>query len=203
GQPVALGAVVVLDPAESAGDAEAPDAALRARLRKLLAPHMVPGRILALADLPLSANGKTDRAAVAAALDQAAGGPSAAPPAPPRSDLERMIMMVWGELLGGARFGVHDEFFALGGDSVQATALVARLRDELDTGDVSVRMLFAAPTVAGLAQRMRAVESNPGRLDRVASIAWEIAGLADDEVDARLEELPGAGDEPSAAGAGR
>ncbi|EIV91084.1 amino acid adenylation enzyme/thioester reductase family protein [Frankia sp. QA3] len=205
GRPAALGALVVLDPGAQPGVDPGVDpgaepaggpAAIRASLRGLLPPHMVPDRVVAVPELPLSANGKLDRRAAAALLEREPGGPRPQP-SPPRSDLERMILLVWREVLGGGEFGVTDEFFALGGDSVLATRLVARLRDELDTAEVSVRMLFGAPTVAALAQRMRAVETTPGRLDRVASIAWEIAGMSDDEISARLvdgvDEVDGAG----------
>lgn len=196
GRPAALGALVVLgsgaDPADAPrADAGVEPASIRAGLRDLLPPHMVPERVVAVAELPLSANGKIDRRAAAALLQRESGGPRPRPSAP-GSDLERMILMVWRAVLGGGEFGVTDEFFALGGDSVLATRVVAGLRDELDTDEVSVRMLFGAPTVAALAQRMRCAETAPGRLDRVASIAWEIAGLPDDEV-ARLVDGSDAG----------
>ncbi|KQC36602.1 thioester reductase [Frankia sp. ACN1ag] len=182
GRPAPLGALVVGDPGADPADGPA---AVRAGLRGLLPPHMVPDRVVAVPELPLSANGKVDRRAAAELLEREDCGPRPQS-SPPRSDLEKMIMMVWREVLGGDAFGVTDEFFALGGDSVLATRVVTRLRDELDTGEVSVRMLFGAPTVASLAQRMRAAEIAPGRLDRVASIAWEIAGLSDDEIAVRL-----------------
>ncbi len=166
--------------------------AIRDRLRTVLPPHMVPDRVVTLERLPLTANGKIDRASVGALLERAAGAPAAAR-TPPRTDLERVVMKTWQELLavpGGdaPEFGVSDDFFALGGDSVLATALVARLRQELDTVDVSVRTLFGAPTVAGLAERMRQAETALGRLERVAAIVLEIAALSDDEVAARLDE---------------
>ncbi|WP_462202507.1 salicylate synthase [Frankia sp. CcWB3] len=187
GRPSALGAVVVPDAGDGPVDPADPvdPAAVRAGLRAVLPPHMVPDRVVAVAELPLSANGKIDRKAVGAILERDLDGtrPAAAPPG---SDLERVILSVWREALGLDEFGVTEEFFALGGDSVLATAVVARLRDELDTGDVSVRMLFGAPTVAALARDLRAAEPTPGRLDRVAAIAWEIAGLSDDEIEERL-----------------
>ncbi|MCK9875558.1 salicylate synthase [Frankia sp. Ag45/Mut15] len=185
-----LGAAVVLDPRFS----DTPDAAggaqdepvevwLRGQVGGLLPPHMVPDRIVVVPALPLSANGKIDRTAAAALLGSAADG--ARPVTAPSSDLERVILLVWQDLLGDT-CGVTDEFFTVGGDSVLATSVVTRLRDELDTSEVSVRMLFGTPTVAGLAAAMRTAERTPGRLDRVASIAWEIASLSDDEIELRL-----------------
>jgi mycobactin phenyloxazoline synthetase len=146
---------------------------------------MVPDRIVVVSELPLSANAKIDRRAVTALLAAELDGPRPAAKAP-RSDLERVVLAIWQQVLKLDGIGISDEFFALGGDSVLATALVARLREELDTNGASVRMLFGAPTVATLADSMRAAETIPGRLDRVASIAWEIAGLNDEEIEAQL-----------------
>ncbi|WP_238441268.1 amino acid adenylation domain-containing protein, partial [Frankia sp. AgW1.1] len=185
GRPATLGAVVAAEP-------QADPAAIRAALRSVLPPHMVPDRVVVVAELPLSANGKIDRKAVGALLARELDAPRPSS-RPPGSDLERVILAVWREVLGVGECGVLDEFFALGGDSVLATAVVARLREELDTGEVTVRALFAAPTVAGLAEQLRAAETTPGRLDRVASIAWEIASLSDEEIEARLLDGADAG----------
>ena len=192
GRPPSLGAVVVL---AAGGDPAAAPEAVQEGLRALLPPHMVPDRVVVAEQLPLSANGKIDRRALGALLARGLAGPRSAA-APPRSDLERVILAVWREVLGLDEIGVDEEFFALGGDSVLATAVVARLRDELDTGDVTVRMVFGSPTVAGLAAGLRAAEATPGRLDRVAAIAREIAALSDDEIKARLRERTGADGEP-------
>ncbi|WP_274535180.1 salicylate synthase [Pseudofrankia asymbiotica] len=199
GRPPVLGAVVALAAGTDEARAPAP-AAVQAGLRALLPPHMVPDRVVAVAELPLSANGKIDRRAVGALLEREPAGPRPAS-APPRSDLERVIQAVWREVLGVDEFGVDEEFFALGGDSVLATSVVARLREELDTGEVTVRMVFGAPTVSGLADTMRAAEATPGRLDRVAAIAWEISALSDDEIEARLLDATGQAGSPDQAGA--
>ncbi|MCA1675110.1 MAG: phosphopantetheine-binding protein, partial [Actinobacteria bacterium] len=105
--------------------------------------------------------------------------------------LERAITRIWASVLpvgDAARIGVTDSLFSLGGDSVLATAIAARLRDELDIPAVSVRMLFAAPTIAGLTDEILATEQTPARLERVAEIFLEIDALSGDEVDAQLGE---------------
>ncbi|CAI7975799.1 mycobactin phenyloxazoline synthetase [Frankia sp. Hr75.2] len=198
GHPAVLGAgVVPATPAtgeadgggggggESSGDGAGIAGAVREGLRRALPPHMVPDLVVALDSLPLTANGKIDRRTVTAAVEQAVAG-RATDHAPPRTDLERVVHNVWHEVLGVAEFGITDEFFALGGDSVLATALVTRLRDELDTTAVTVRSVFGAPTVAALAERIRAADTVPGRAERVAAIALEIAAMSDDEVAAEL-----------------
>ncbi|MBL7497663.1 AMP-binding protein, partial [Frankia sp. CN7] len=178
-------------------------AAVREALRLALPPHMVPDRVVVLGELPLTKNGKIDRRAVGALLAGPVAGGEAARSAP-RDDLERVLLKIWREVLAAADPGVSDEFFALGGDSVLATALVARVREELDTEDVSVRALFGAPTIAGFAEALRRVEPSPGRLDRVASLVLEIDALSDSEVEALLAATPGGepGTEPLAADRG-
>ncbi|MCK9900693.1 salicylate synthase [Parafrankia colletiae] len=186
GHPAALGAGIV--PAGAPAGTEL-SAAVREGLRRVLPPHMVPDLVVTFEAMPLTANGKIDRRAVTAAVRRAVGG--SGDHTPPRSDLERVVHTVWREVLGITEFGVADEFFALGGDSVLATAVVRRLRDELDTTAVSVRSLFAAPTVATLADRIRAADTVPGRSERVATIALEIAAMTDEEVADELGDVGG------------
>jgi len=176
---------------------------LRASAADLVPPHMVPDRVVVLDALPLTANGKLDRDA-ARELVERAGRPVTGQQ-PPRDELEQAIALVWadslrlaepGELgvaepgeLGVAEpgeLGVTDDFFAVGGDSLRATTVVSSLREALDTSAVSVRMLFAAPTVAGLAERLRAADPT-GRLDKVAALYCEVAAMSDDEVAAALD----------------
>lgn len=109
----------------------------------------------------------------------------------PRTDLEKVVALVWADVLGVAEVGVTDEFFALGGDSVIATSLITRLRESLDTAEISVRMLFAAPTVAGLAAKMLEAEEEAGRLAQVAEIYLEIEALSDEDVVSALEDVDG------------
>lgn len=69
----------------------------------------------------------------------------------PRTELESQIAEVWQELLGIQQVGVEDSFFDLGGDSLLAIRMVARMRDSLGA-ELPVQDLFDAPTVAGLAE---------------------------------------------------
>ncbi len=95
-------------------------------------------------------------AAAAAALD-----PPAPPSRPPgsgshagaRDERERVIRELWQELLGIDPVGIHDDFFELGGQSLLASQLCARLTQRFGR-DVSVRLLFEAPTIAKLAARL-------------------------------------------------
>ena len=68
-----------------------------------------------------------------------------------RNDIEETIAGIWSDLFGIARIGVHDNFFALGGHSLLATRLASRVRQAFQVS-LGLDALFAAPTVAGLAE---------------------------------------------------
>ena len=88
---------------------------------------------------------------------------------PPEGELEQAVAGIWQQLLGIEQVGANDNFFELGGHSLLATELAARLRQAFDV-DVSLRSLYEAPTVAGLA---RAVED---------LLIAEIEGMAEEDV---------------------
>ncbi|HEY9415765.1 MAG TPA: phosphopantetheine-binding protein, partial [Pseudonocardia sp.] len=151
-----------------------------------LPSHMLPRTVVVLDTLPLTANGKIDRPVVTRLVAEAAGadsdGDSDETGPGPRTPLEQVVAMVWREVLERDRIGVEQSLFSAGGDSVLATVIVARLRELLDTAEVSVRMMFGAPTVAGLAAAMTAASSDPQRLAAVAEIVLEVHTMSDDEV---------------------
>jgi amino acid adenylation domain-containing protein len=136
------------------GDAEAPTGAeLRAFLRERLPEYMVPAVFTWMDALPRSSSGKLDRRA----LPEVDAGADGAEFVPPRPGLEQRIAAVWQDVLGIERVGAHDDFFDLGGQSILATRLVARLRGELGI-DVPIGILMQAPTVEALARAVEAGE---------------------------------------------
>ncbi|MGW4246588.1 phosphopantetheine-binding protein, partial [Nocardia sp. NPDC004722] len=156
--------------------------ALLAAAADLLPAYMIPGRVEPLADLPFTGNGKPDRKAIAALL---AAGERDGEFRAPRTDVERAVADIVATVLGRDRVGVSDDFFALGGDSVLATAVIARVRDWLDSPDTVVADFFAARTVEGLAGRLLERELRAGatgRLDEVARLYLEVAAMSDDEI---------------------
>jgi mycobactin phenyloxazoline synthetase len=159
-----------------------PDAVL-ARARDLLPPHMVPELLVPVDELPLTANGKVDRRALTA-LTAAERGEAAY--AEPQTSLERVLARIVAEVLGRERVGADADFFALGGDSVLATTVIARLREALDTTALPVRVLFAERTVARVCRRFTELEEAPGRLEAVAAIWLEVEAMTEDELAARL-----------------
>jgi len=165
--------------------ADDPDV-VQASLEERLPPHMVPRTVVPLAEIPLTANGKLDRKAVRLLAADAGGAETVVAP---RTPLEHVIALVWASVLELDTVGVTSSLFAVGGDSVLATVIVSRLRETLDTGEVSVRMLFGAPTVAGLAAAMLQASTEPDRLRQVAEIVLEVESMSEDEAAEAVHQL--------------
>ncbi|MDO0928848.1 amino acid adenylation domain-containing protein [Streptomyces sp. TG1A-8] len=122
---------------------------LRAHLGRHLPDYMIPAAFVVLERLPLTANGKVDRAALP--LPDSRRPDLETAYTAPRNTVERAVVCVWADLLGIERIGVHDNFFQLGGHSLLATQVASRLRKALRV-DVPVRTVFDSPTPAELAQ---------------------------------------------------
>ncbi|MGW7369679.1 amino acid adenylation domain-containing protein, partial [Streptomyces sp. NPDC054841] len=130
----------------SAGDDVDP-LAVREFVAERLPEHMVPS-VMVLESLPLTPSGKVDRKALPAP-DFAALVSSREP----RNPVEEVLCGLFAEVLGLSRIGIDDSFFDLGGHSLLATKLISRTRSALGTA-LSIRDVFEAPTVAGLAGRL-------------------------------------------------
>lgn len=174
-----LGALVRIDDPEVGTDAVA------ARVAEILPPHMVPQLVVATDRIPFH-NGKIDRRGVAQRLAEA-GVPAGRGHRPPTTPLEKALASIVSEVLSRSEIGVDDDFFALGGDSVLATATVARIRDWLDTPTVMVPDVFATRTIAALADRLTAREAGSDRLAQVAELYLEIADMDNAAVSSELE----------------
>ncbi|GGZ36222.1 hypothetical protein GCM10010387_32820 [Streptomyces inusitatus] len=124
--------------------ASVPD--LRAHLAGRLPAHLVPDMIEVVGNFPLTPNGKLDRAAFAEPAPRASGALA--------DDLARLFA----EVLSVDSVAPDDDFFALGGTSLMATALVSRIRVELAV-DASVATVFDVSTPADLAEALSAMDS--------------------------------------------
>ncbi|GAA2642746.1 non-ribosomal peptide synthetase [Streptomyces vastus] len=127
-----------------------------------LPDHMVPAAVVVLDAMPLTPNGKIDRAALPAPVVERTGHQGA-----PRAGLEEEIAAVWAETLGLENVGVHDSFFDIGGTSLLLMRLRVRLVKSLDR-EISMVTLFRNPTVRLLARHLEtaadpALEADRGR----------------------------------------
>ncbi|MFE6920872.1 amino acid adenylation domain-containing protein [Nocardia sp. NPDC057663] len=183
-----------------AGNTAITGGGIRAQLRDRLPEHQIPAAVVIIDALPLTANGKLDLGRLpgpAFSSDRAYRAPQGA--------VEQRIAAVFAELLGCDRVGADDSFFDLGGNSMVATRLVARLRTEL-SAEVALAWLFSDPSPAGLARRvaedtveesalapvlaLRARGSGPPLfcVHPVVGLSWSFAGLSA-EVDCPLYGL--------------
>ncbi|WP_328516786.1 amino acid adenylation domain-containing protein, partial [Ralstonia pseudosolanacearum] len=122
--------------------------ALREQLQSSLPEYMVPAAYVKLEQLPLTPNGKLDRKGLPAPEGRAYA--STAYEAP-QGEVEQTLAAIWQTLLGVERVGRHDDFFALGGHSLQAVRLVAQVRTQLGT-ELGLTELFAQPSLTAVAQ---------------------------------------------------
>jgi amino acid adenylation domain-containing protein len=122
---------------------------LEEHLRRQLPSAMVPAAWMILAELPLTPSGKVDRRALPApAAPAAAAGAGSVPPG---TAVEEALAAIWCDVLKLERVGIYDDFFALGGHSLNANQVLARVRETFQV-ELPVPSLFEAPTIAGLAQ---------------------------------------------------
>jgi amino acid adenylation domain-containing protein len=124
---------------------------LRERLAGELPRHAVPRAIHVLRTLPLTRNGKIDRAALLEMATALADRRIVAP----RNPVEARIAAIWSEALGTSEVGVDENFFQLGGHSLLATQILSRIRQQLRV-EIPIPAFFAAPTIEGLAAQVAA-----------------------------------------------
>ncbi len=132
--------------------------ALRSGLARTLPDYMLPSAIVPIDRLPLTLAGKLDWRALPA--------PDFTPPArrEPRTPEENALCGLFAEVLGLDRVGTDDNFFEHGGDSLLSMQLVSRIRDAFGL-DISVRIVFEAPTVAAMAVRLGGASEVSSALD--------------------------------------
>ncbi|WP_279433309.1 non-ribosomal peptide synthetase [Micromonospora sp. KC606] len=134
---------------------------LRNDLARTLPAHLVPAAVVVLERLPLTSNGKLDRAALPAPVYSA--GPGRAP----SSTLEARLCAVFAAVLDVAAVGPDDDFFTLGGHSMLAARLITRVQAEVGVRP-TLRCLFDGPTPAALARALAPAVA-PGPADAPAA----------------------------------
>ena len=176
-------------------EASASVSELREHLRQRLPPYMQPAAFVMLDKMPLTPNGKIDRHALPAPdttrpeMDQAYEQP--------RTITEEQLAQIWSEVLRIEHLGVYDNFFDLGGNSLLATKMTARVRDRFQV-ELTLRNLFESPTIAQLSALIVARQATPEavRPEAVAAprtsvdqLLSNVDHLPEAEIDSLLEEL--------------
>ena len=133
-------------------------AELRGLVAGRLPDYMVPSAFVWIDAIPLTANGKLDRAALPAPAQPNPDSGRAF--APPRDAFERQLAAVWEEVLGTGPIGLHDNFFELGGHSLLAVVLMSRIEKICDI-PLTPAVLFEAPTLGQLASQLRSTSARP------------------------------------------
>ncbi|KAA0111290.1 non-ribosomal peptide synthetase [Mycolicibacterium sp. P1-5] len=138
---------------------------IRARVAAALPDYMIPAAYVVVDEIPVTANGKLDRAALPA--------PEIGPVVEyraPVTETERTIAALFGRLLGAGEVGRDDSFFALGGHSLLATKLVAAIRQSCGV-EVSVRDVFEAGSLVELAALIDGLGDGRAHVTRPALVA--------------------------------
>jgi acyl carrier protein len=131
---------------------------LRERLRKRLPEYMIPSAFVVLDRLPLSSNGKLDRAALPP--PDPGRAPASGHYTVARNGTEAAVAEIWSDLFGLDRIGVHDHFLALGGDSLFAAQLAARVWERYGV-ELAPGTLFDHGTVAEVASEIQSRTGAP------------------------------------------
>ena len=152
GSCVGLSAFVILNRPATNGD----EGRIATKLGALLPFFMVPDSIAVLDRLPVNANGKVDRAALAR-ISISADFPIAANPAAPTTT-ESILTAIWQEIFAGNHIAIDDNFFALGGHSIRAVRCVLQIKKRLGVTLSSVAV-FEDPTIRALAARVDAAKA--------------------------------------------
>jgi acyl-coenzyme A synthetase/AMP-(fatty) acid ligase/acyl carrier protein len=156
---------------------------LAGQLTRRLPEYMVPSLFEPLDRLPRTPNGKLDRAALPA--------PSLRAPTPsraPQTATEIELAQVWQDVLKLDQTpGVEDNFFVLGGHSLTAIALLARVRDAVGV-EIALRELFNRPTIAGLVEALEAARAHGSSVPQQPPQRWP-EDMDDKELDDLLREL--------------
>jgi acyl carrier protein len=153
---------------------------LREFLAQRLPQYMVPGLFTVLDELPLSANGKVDRKRLAEYAEPVRERTGVAP----RTEVERSLATLWSETLDGIEVFAHDNFFALGGHSLRAVALLYRVNDLFGV-ELPLHEFMENPILEAVAELISLALSDG---DDALLIVDEVASLSDDEVLALLAD---------------
>jgi amino acid adenylation domain-containing protein len=142
---------------------------LRQFLKPQLPEYMMPTAFVFLNVFPLTPNGKIDRRALKAPNLEESRETAFIPP---RNRTEEIIASIMATVLGLEQVGIHDNFFELGGHSLLATQVISRLRETFAV-EISLRCLFASPTIASLCEVIETIAKEGLKDESFSSIAFD------------------------------
>jgi acyl-CoA synthetase (AMP-forming)/AMP-acid ligase II len=161
-----------------------------------IADFKVPRQVLIVPELPKGPTGKVKRVELATRLQLTSRSTRPEPFVAPRTPLEKQLASIWAAILQVERVGIHDDFFALGGDSLRATHVLARIRNIMHF-EADVARFFEAPTIAEMAQHLESLIA-PGQtgrrsltIARSARDGWATASFAQERTWNLQRALPG------------
>ena len=170
-----LAAAVVLRPQASATEQD-----LRAFAFERLADFKVPSQIVLVNEIPKGATGKLQRIGLADKLTENLQRPYVAP----HDEIETVLAAICGEVLQRSQIGMSDNFFALGGDSLRATQVIARVRAILQV-DLPISMMFRKPTIVEFADEIRKILPTT---DWIQKAMAEVEVISDEEAQRLLDQ---------------
>ncbi|MCY7817463.1 lichenysin non-ribosomal peptide synthetase LicA, partial [Bacillus haynesii] len=129
---------------------------LREHLAKHLPDYMIPSCFVELDEIPLTTSGKVDRKAL---LRHEVSVSGTAEYEAPRNEYEEKMVGIWQEVLGAEQVGIHDQFFDLGGHSLKAMVMLAKIHKAFGV-EVPLQVLFEKPTVAALSDFVSEAEKD-------------------------------------------
>lgn len=158
-----------------------------AAIGRRLPQHAIPSAFGALNDLPRKPDGSIDRRALAA-LRTTHARHQVRDETPPRNPTEQTIADIFKEILKTDAVGVHASFFSVGGHSLLAAKIIARVRAEIGVL-VPIRTFFRNPTIAGLAEAVAEIDEARRERTEDTGIHSALAGMSDQEINKLLDQL--------------
>ncbi|HLG63736.1 MAG TPA: amino acid adenylation domain-containing protein [Ktedonosporobacter sp.] len=158
---------------------------LRQFLSHHLPEYMLPASYMFLEQFPVNSSGKINRRALPVPTRDRHD--SAEAYVSPRTPLEEVLACVWSDVLHIERVGIYDNFFEIGGHSLRATQLVARLQDIFPV-DLPLKHIFEHPTIASLAEALLQDEGQREMISMTAELFLMVTDLSDEKVEALLKE---------------
>ncbi len=176
-----------------AGDAALTESEIRTHVAGRLADFKVPRRIVILDDIPKGSTGKLQRIGLAEKLGLTgadAAATASVEHVAPRNAIEASVAAIWSDVLKIEGIGVHDNFFQIGGDSLLAVQVLARVR-QVFAAELEMLVFFESPTIAGMAAALEsggrsAADNMAGDELNLSQWVAELEGMSDEQVEAAL-----------------